>query len=154
MIAGAFIIGGFLALSVGGAAARDARALAARSRRRRARGSRGLAVGLSIALWNYIGWDNASTVQGEVQDASRSYPRALAIALPLVGGGLSHSAARDTLGHRLDDVDAKGDGRRSRCAAGGAAGPLLAAWIAVGGHGERARAVQRAAARRTREFRS
>jgi amino acid transporter len=47
-------------------------------------GTGGLGVGLSIALWNYIGWDNASTVQGEVRDSSRSYPRALAIALPLV----------------------------------------------------------------------
>src|SRR5207244_4293848 len=44
----------------------------------------GLAVGVSIALWNYIGWDNASTVQGEVKDASRTYPRALGYALPLV----------------------------------------------------------------------
>jgi amino acid transporter len=44
----------------------------------------GLGVGISLALWNYIGWDNASTVQGEVVDASRSYPRALAFALPLV----------------------------------------------------------------------
>lgn len=44
----------------------------------------GLGVGISIALWNYIGWDNASTVQGEVKDASRSYPRALAFTLPLV----------------------------------------------------------------------
>lgn len=35
-----------------------------------------LSVGLSIALWNYVGWDNASTVQGEVVDASRSYPAA------------------------------------------------------------------------------
>jgi len=43
-----------------------------------------LGVGLSIALWNYVGWDNASTVQGEVVQASRSYPRALARALPLV----------------------------------------------------------------------
>lgn len=43
-----------------------------------------LGVGISIALWNYIGWDNASTVQGEVVDASRSYPRALAVTLPLV----------------------------------------------------------------------
>lgn len=43
-----------------------------------------LGVALSIALWNYIGWDNASTVQGEVRDSSRSYPRALAITLPLV----------------------------------------------------------------------
>jgi amino acid transporter len=39
----------------------------------------GLAVALSIALWNYIGWDNSSTVQGEVADASCTYPRALAL---------------------------------------------------------------------------
>ena len=44
----------------------------------------GIGVGISIALWNYIGWDNPSTVQGEVVDATRSYPRALAITLPLV----------------------------------------------------------------------
>jgi len=42
---------------------------------------------LSIALWNYIGWDNASTVQGEVVDASRSYPKALAVALPMIALG-------------------------------------------------------------------
>ena len=47
----------------------------------------GLAVALSTALWNYIGWDNASTVQGEVVDASRAYPKALRIALPLVALG-------------------------------------------------------------------
>jgi amino acid transporter len=41
-------------------------------------------VGLSIALWNYMGWDNASTAAGEMDNASRIYPRALAIALPLV----------------------------------------------------------------------
>src|SRR5262249_11255287 len=44
----------------------------------------GRAVGLAIALWNYIGWDNASTIEGEIRDAGRTYPRALAIALPLV----------------------------------------------------------------------
>ncbi|MDQ6717960.1 MAG: APC family permease [Gemmatimonadota bacterium] len=44
----------------------------------------GIGVGISIALWNYIGWDNPSTVEGEVIDAGRSYPRALAITLPLV----------------------------------------------------------------------
>ncbi|HEY1583676.1 MAG TPA: amino acid permease, partial [Chthoniobacterales bacterium] len=52
-----------------------------------AHGLGGLAVGISLALWNYIGWDNPSTVQGEVKDASRSYPRALAIALPFVIAG-------------------------------------------------------------------
>lgn len=43
-----------------------------------------IGIGMSIALWNYIGWDNASTVQEEVRESSRSYPRALAITLPLV----------------------------------------------------------------------
>ncbi|MCU0636156.1 MAG: APC family permease [Gemmatimonadaceae bacterium] len=43
-----------------------------------------LGVGLSIALWNYVGWDNASTVVGEIRDASRTYPRALAIAVTVV----------------------------------------------------------------------
>lgn len=41
-------------------------------------------VGFSLAIWNYSGWDNASTVQGEVRDASRAYPRALSFGLPLV----------------------------------------------------------------------
>jgi len=47
----------------------------------------GLAVGLSTALWNYFGWDNASTVGEEVVDAPRTYPKALAIALPVVALG-------------------------------------------------------------------
>src|ERR1044071_8164875 len=40
-----------------------------------------LGVGLSLALWNYTGWDNASTAQGEVKDAAHAYPRALAFCL-------------------------------------------------------------------------
>jgi amino acid transporter len=43
-----------------------------------------LGAGLSLALWNWIGWDNASTICGEIDDAGRTYPRALAIAVPLV----------------------------------------------------------------------
>ncbi len=43
-----------------------------------------LGVGLSLALWNFIGWDNASTVEGEIRDPARTYPRALAITVPLV----------------------------------------------------------------------
>jgi len=46
-----------------------------------------LGAGLSLALWNWIGWDNASTVCGEIEDAGRTYPRALAIAVPLVACG-------------------------------------------------------------------
>ncbi|MCC7053431.1 MAG: APC family permease [Gemmatimonadaceae bacterium] len=46
-----------------------------------------LGTGLSLALWNWIGWDNASTVCGEIEDAERTYPRALALAVPLVALG-------------------------------------------------------------------
>lgn len=33
--------------------------------------------GVLIALWNYMGWDNASTVAGEVKDPGRGYPAAI-----------------------------------------------------------------------------
>lgn len=46
--------------------------------------ARALASGLAIVLWNYCGWDNVSTFAGEVHDARRAYPRALALALPLI----------------------------------------------------------------------
>ncbi|MBX9928191.1 MAG: APC family permease [Gemmatimonadaceae bacterium] len=43
----------------------------------------GLSVALSTALWNYIGWDNASTALGEIEGQGRAYGKALAIALPM-----------------------------------------------------------------------
>jgi amino acid transporter len=46
-----------------------------------------LGAGLSLALWNWIGWDNASTISGEIHDAGRTYPRALLLAVPLVALG-------------------------------------------------------------------
>ena len=96
----------------------------------------GLAVGLSIALWNYIGWDNASTVQGEVRDASRSYPRALAFALPLVTLGY-FIALLPTLG-ATDWQTWKDGGWPSivESAAGGAHAGVahwLAIWVALAG---------------------
>ena len=39
---------------------------------------------LSVAMWNYMGWDNASTVAGEVEDPQRNYPRAMLISATLV----------------------------------------------------------------------
>ncbi|MGI9091621.1 MAG: APC family permease [Gemmatimonadaceae bacterium] len=92
-----------------------------------------LGVGLSIALWNYVGWDNASTVQGEVVDASRSYPAALARALPLV-----------ILAYMVPILPALGatDWRTwheggwpdiARAAVGGTAGKGIAVLLALGG---------------------
>ncbi len=40
--------------------------------------------GVLIAMWNTMGWDNASTVAGEVEDPQRTYPRAMIGAVVLV----------------------------------------------------------------------
>jgi amino acid transporter len=43
-----------------------------------------LAGAVSIALWNYMGWDNASTVAQEVESPQRNYPRAMLLSTALV----------------------------------------------------------------------
>ena len=131
IIAGCFIMLGFLVLSVA-STPRITHIPWQPFASEHAHGLGGLAVGISIALWNYIGWDNPSTVQGEVKDASRSYPRALAWALPLV-----------TLGYFVPLLTALGasdwtawtDGGWPQIAASaaGTVGRWIAIWIALGG---------------------
>ncbi len=36
-----------------------------------------LSTAVLVALWNYMGWDNASTVAQEVEEPQRNYPRAM-----------------------------------------------------------------------------
>lgn len=43
-----------------------------------------MAGAVSVTLWNYMGWDNASTVAQEVQEPQSNYPRAMLIAAGLV----------------------------------------------------------------------
>lgn len=43
-----------------------------------------LGGGLTIIIWNFNGWENASVVAAEIRDPRRTYRRALAIALPMV----------------------------------------------------------------------
>jgi amino acid transporter len=131
IIAGCFVMLGFLAMVVASAPhiahipwqpfAVD-----------KGKGIGGLAVGLSIALWNYIGWDNASTVQGEVKDASRTYPRALAIALPFVTVGYIVSLLA-ALGATDWATWTEGGWPQIAAAAAGGAGRWIAPWIALGG---------------------
>ena len=83
IIAGVVVLGTFLAVSLA-SIPRMAHAPWSPFAKPGESATHGLAVGLSIALWNYIGWDNASTVGGEIRQSSRTYPRALSIALPLV----------------------------------------------------------------------
>ena len=40
--------------------------------------------GVLIAMWNYMGWDNLSTIGGEVESPQRTYPRAMFGAVILV----------------------------------------------------------------------
>ena len=40
--------------------------------------------GLLVAMWNFMGWDNASTVAGEVEHPQRNYPRAMLATTALV----------------------------------------------------------------------
>ena len=44
----------------------------------------GLSTAILVALWNYMGWDNASTVAKEVDDPQRNYPRAMLLATTVV----------------------------------------------------------------------
>ncbi len=39
--------------------------------------SSGLLAGILVAMWNYMGWDNASTIAGEVDRPQRTYPLAM-----------------------------------------------------------------------------
>jgi len=39
--------------------------------------SSALSTAVLVALWNYMGWDNASTVAQEVENPQRNYPRAM-----------------------------------------------------------------------------
>jgi amino acid transporter len=41
----------------------------------------GLLAGIIVAMWNYMGWDNASTVATEVENPQRTYPRTMIAAL-------------------------------------------------------------------------
>ncbi len=47
-------------------------------------GTVGFLGGMLIAMWNYMGWDNASTIALEVERPQRTYPKAMIAAVILV----------------------------------------------------------------------
>ena len=131
IIAGSFVMFGFLAMSIAGLPRMSHipwQPFASET----GKGIGGLAVGISIALWNYIGWDNASTVEGEVKDPSRTYPRALAIALPFVTIGYLIPLLV-ALGATDWTTWAEGGWPHIAAVASGSAGRWIAIWIALGG---------------------
>jgi amino acid transporter len=89
-----------------------------------------LSTAILVAMWNYMGWDNASTVATEVENPQRNYPRAMVGAalltaftyiLPLVAMALaglspagfttgSWTSAGQALGGRLLSLAVVADG--------------------------------------------
>jgi len=43
-----------------------------------------MSTAILVAMWNYMGWDNASTVAEEVEDPQRTYPRAMLVSAGVV----------------------------------------------------------------------
>jgi amino acid transporter len=41
-------------------------------------------TGILVAMWNYMGWDNASTVANEVENPQRTYPRVMLLTLAAI----------------------------------------------------------------------
>jgi amino acid transporter len=86
--------------------------------------------GILVAMWNYMGWDNASTVAGEVHEPQKTYPRVMWITVAVVTvsylipvAAISHSGLDPnswTTGGWVDAGRALG-------------GPLLAGALTIGG---------------------
>ena len=88
-----------------------------------------LGIGVSQAIWNFSGWDNASTIGGEIEDASSTYPRALLRAVPLVAVVYVLAIVPVLAVTRAADWS---DGAWPNLAST-VAGPALGAWIAAAG---------------------
>ncbi len=89
-----------------------------------------LSTAILVAMWNYMGWDNASTVAQEVEDPQRNYPRAMFISAALVAVSyLLPLAAVAAAGIPLESFSTGSwvDAARTL------AGPWLALAIVVGG---------------------
>jgi len=44
----------------------------------------GFSAGLFVVMWNYLGWDNVSTIAEEVDNPKSLFPRALAWSMPII----------------------------------------------------------------------
>ncbi len=89
-----------------------------------------LSAGILVALWNYMGWDNASTVAQEVENPQRNYPRAMIASIILVAVSYILPIAAMALAGISSSGFTTGDWVRS---AGTLGGPLLGFAVVAGG---------------------
>jgi amino acid transporter len=89
-----------------------------------------LSTAILVALWNYMGWDNASTVAQEVENPQRNYPRAMIICALLVAVTYVLPLLAMALTGLSVDSFSTGDWMTAAKAIGG---PVLGIAVVVGG---------------------
>ena len=89
-----------------------------------------LSTAILVALWNYMGWDNASTVAQEVENPQRNYPRAMILSCIVVAVSYVLPLLAMALAGLSVDSFSTGDWMT---AAGTIGGKLLGIAIVVGG---------------------
>jgi amino acid transporter len=92
--------------------------------------SSALSTAILVAMWNYMGWDNASTVAQEVENPQRTYPRAMIAAAIVVAVTYILPLVAIALAGLSVDSFSTGDWI---AAARTLAGPWLATAVAAGG---------------------
>ena len=90
----------------------------------------GLSTAILVALWNYMGWDNASTVAQEVENPQRNYPRAMMASVILVAVSYVLPLAAMAMAGFSTSNFSTGDWAT---AAGMVGGPVLGLAVVAGG---------------------
>ncbi|MGA3263133.1 MAG: APC family permease [Terracidiphilus sp.] len=90
----------------------------------------GFSTAVLVAMWNYMGWDNASTVAQEVENPQRNYPRAMIASTVLVAVTYILPLAAMALAGLSQDSFSTGDWATAATALGG---PLLGLAVVAGG---------------------
>jgi amino acid transporter len=89
-----------------------------------------LSTAILVAMWNYMGWDNASTVAREVENPQRNYPRAMIFATLLVAVTYILPLAATAVAGMSVESFSTGDWMTAAASLGG---PLLGMAIVAGG---------------------
>jgi amino acid transporter len=93
-------------------------------------GHAALSTAILVAMWNYMGWDNASTVAREVDKPQRNYPRAMLFSTGFVA--LTYVIPLAAMAWARVPVDRFSTGSWA-AVAGSMAGAWLSAAIVIGG---------------------
>ena len=89
-----------------------------------------LSTAILVAMWNYMGWDNASTVAQEVENPQRTYPRAMIASIVVVALSYVLPLAALAAAHVSTANFATGAWVNAAASLGG---PTLGWCVAVGG---------------------